>query len=1222
MRTLLLRLCLILAAAAPFAAAEAVSAPASVSIRGGLHEDYGRLVFDWPSRVGYRARIEGDRLVISFDEAAEFRGAVMRGGLAGYAAAPQVSDDGRTLTLPLATAHALKHFRLDNKVVIDLQKAAVETQEAAAAAPVEQPPKEAAASPQAELPRVRVRGGQHSDFSRLVFDWAEPVGNVLEEAPGRARIVFDRPADFDTSGLRPGRLAQIAGVSATRDGVTVEVPEGSRLKVTRSGAKVVLDIFAAAEPERQEPAPPPAVEKVPAAAGPKVADLTPREAPQSAEKPAATLAGEAAETPSGAPEEKVAAVAESPAPTPLVPKTMGGEVEATPRSVQPPRHAAATPPAAAKAPLEETPGPTRLADAQPADAQPADAQPADDKSAGKPAPAKTAQVEPIEAKGDPGKAAPAKAAAIPDSARGGLEIKTEPMPSFMNSSAQGPKAEGFVPVVMTFSWQRPTAAAAFRRGEKLWLVFDRPAPKDVVERIAAGAPHLGEVRLMEDGGSTILIIGAAPTVVPRLSREGSRWTVDLRPRSPLPERGLAAPVIESASEKDGPGSRIRFPVIGAGRMTWVSDPDAGDRLVVIPTRGAGMGLTLPYSFPQFRSLQTQQGIALQPLSPGIEVATIRSGVLVRDRDGLLVSQAKERRGAERAADTLSNSPGLFDLEAWRRGGIEDYQDNRQALQQAMRGLEGERLGIARLDLARFYFAHGLDSETLGSVEVIEAENPRLALDPEVRLLKGASQVMLQDFRGASVSLAHPALVGEREAMLWQAALAAQAEDWPAAATGFAEALDLIAAYPRNLRLDLGLAAAESFLRAGNLEAATIQIGNLLRGQLDDREMARVKLVQGALQHANGDPEQARKLWMEARDGPHRPTQARARLALIDLGMEEGTLSPSAAIAELERLRFAWRGDLFEFTLLRKLADLYVREDRHRDALYALREAVSNFPDGPAARNAAQRMREVFAEIYRGAGDPEVPPLRALALYQEFMELTPVGPEGDRMIAGLADRLVEVDLLDRAAELLEGQVRYRLEGAEKARIGARLALVRLLDRNPEAALEALQVSEVEGLGDKLQKQRRQLRARGLSDLGRTDEALDMLEGDGSLDAERLRADIHWRQRQWPSAVASLTKLIPLLPPRRPMEEEESQLVVNLAVALMLSDQTVDLEDLDRRYGAAMARGPHADTFKLLVGDGEKVAVGSIADELGKVSEAQDFMANYRERLRGGNLSQLN
>jgi hypothetical protein len=81
-------------------------------------------------------------------------------------------------------------------------------------------------------------------------------------------------------------------------------------------------------------------------------------------------------------------------------------------------------------------------------------------------------------------------------------------------------------------------------------------------------------------------------------------------------------------------------------------------------------------------------------------------------------------------------------------------------------------------------------------------------------------------------------------------------------------------------------------------------------------------------------------------------------------------------------------------------------------------------------------------------------------------------------------------------------------------------------------------------------------------------------------------------------------------------------VNLAVALLLADNKVALEDLNRRYGTAMAKGPHADTFKLLVGDGQRLGVETIAGELQKVGVAQDFMANYRERLAQSSLSQLN
>src|SRR3546814_664293 len=158
-----------------------------------------------------------------------------------------------------------------------------------------------------------------------------------------------------------------------------------------------------------------------------------------------------------------------PTPTPLVPKTMGGSAAA------------------------------------PAPAQPAKA------AAPRPAPE------------------PMPSAVVADSTRGQLSIATDPLPDFLTSRAQGPKADPFTPVELTFSWELLSAAAAFRRGAHLWLVFDRPAPRGVAERIADQAPHLGEVRLLEESGATILLIRALPTVAPRLSRDGNRWTVDLRP---------------------------------------------------------------------------------------------------------------------------------------------------------------------------------------------------------------------------------------------------------------------------------------------------------------------------------------------------------------------------------------------------------------------------------------------------------------------------------------------------------------------------------------------------------------------------------------------------------------------------------------------------------------------------------------------------------------------
>src|SRR6202044_2188695 len=79
---------------------------------------------------------------------------------------------------------------------------------------------------------------------------------------------------------------------------------------------------------------------------------------------------------------------------------------------------------------------------------------------------------------------------------------------------------------------------------------------------------------------------------------------------------------------------------------------------------------------------------------------------------------------------------------------------------------------------------------------------------------------------------------------------------------------------------------------------------------------------------------------------------------------------------------------------------------------------------------------------------------ALALFYDFRELTPIGRRGDEMIRRLADRLVAVDLLDQAADLLQYQVDNRLEGAAKAQVATRLAVVYLMDHKADRALAAL------------------------------------------------------------------------------------------------------------------------------------------------------------------------
>ena len=85
------------------------------------------------------------------------------------------------------------------------------------------------------------------------------------------------------------------------------------------------------------------------------------------------------------------------------------------------------------------------------------------------------------------------------------------------------------------------------------------------------------------------------------------------------------------------------------------------------------------------------------------------------------------------------------------------------------------------------------------------------------------------------------------------------------------------------------------------------------------------------------------------------------------------------------------------------------------------------------------------------------PVQALALFYDFREQTPIGADGDEMVRRLARRLIDVDLLDQAAELLKHQVDERLEGVAKAQVATDLATVYLMDRQAEKALQVIWAS---------------------------------------------------------------------------------------------------------------------------------------------------------------------
>jgi tetratricopeptide (TPR) repeat protein len=747
-----------------------------------------------------------------------------------------------------------------------------------------------------------------------------------------------------------------------------------------------------------------------------------------------------------------------------------------------------------------------------------------------------------------------------------------------------------------FNWRRPVAAATFRRRGKVWVVFDTPARIDVAALAVLGKPLVKSAAQVPVVGGTAVQLEIDPAYRLRVRAEGTVWAVDAVSGLAPENKGIR--VLPQGSLVGG-DARIVLPVPEPGQVLRLHDPDVGDMVQVVPLAEAGRGVAARHWFVDVAVLQSAQGVAVHPLADGVVATSTATGVTITRPGGLRLSSVTDRVRAARAPPPPVER--LFDLLAWAKGPGKTPAESREILSTAAAEAVPGRRTAARLRLARYFVARGFGPEALGVVAQIMREDPALANHASLVALRGAAYYLAGEYGPAAAELAIPIFANNVEAGPWRGAIAAARGDWTTAQREFADLETATGQYPPWLATRFGLLAAESSLAVGDTGAAAARLEVLADRGLVGADHDMLDVLQGYYLKDTGDADGALKLWRSVAEHGDRRTAARARFALADalLGKKEITLVQ--AIDRMERLRFAWRGDAFEFDVLRRLAELYGKRDDSRDALETLKEAATYFHDIEGVEAVAKEMAAIFRHLFAEGGADKLPPVTALALFDEFRELTPSGPEGDAMVRKLAERLVTVDLLGDAARLLDQQVRFRLKGVEKARVGARLAAVRLLDKKPKDALAALDESTGPDLPADLAHERRLARARALAGLDRRAAALATLVGDASLAAERLRAHMAWRAKDWPAAAAAFDRLIARTDPP-PAPEDRARLVLSRAVALALAGDAASLAALRDSDADAMKKTKYAAAFAAVVGpaspDGIRAAI-ALAGDIGAV-----------------------
>lgn len=811
---------------------------------------------------------------------------------------------------------------------------------------------------------------------------------------------------------------------------------------------------------------------------------------------------------------------------------------------------------------------------------------------------------------------PSETAAVPSSA-GQEALSGRAAPRSLDEPLTAARVKAFPDadaLAFRFDFAEPVAAATFRRGGAVWIVFDKPQTVDTDALKAEAGEAAFEILQLPNPDATVLRIRTSQRYNPAVKRDGLAWVIDLADRELAPQSALKV----TAQPTSQVGPRLFISVPEPGRPIPIIDPNVGDNFIAVPVIPLGQAVGRNYTYPQFQLRVAAQGVVIDPLTDDLRVRSLRQGVEISN-SGVELAVSNVSADAAAHAELNASRPmvrALGDLGQYYAPPSEFLRAKRE-METAVSAAPENRRTPARLELAKFFFANAYAAETLGILRVAIADIPLLEDDPVVRVMRGASEYLMGRYDLALADLTHPTVTGNDEARLWAAAATAQQGDRLGSARDLRFTGSIARDYPRPLKMPLGILITEVSAETGDGQGAQLFLEALNLEDPRAHEIAQLKFAEGKVRELDGDFEAAVALWEDVTESDDRPSRARARVALTEMLLKLRRIGIRDAIEEYEKLRFAWRGDKMEFNNLRRLGSLYLDEGFFREGLSTLKEAATHFRELPEAPEITKQMSDTFNSLFLGDEAAELDPVKAIAIYNEFKELTPAGARGDAMIRNLADRLVDVDLLDRAAELLSAQVQFRLDGVQKARVGGRLALIYTLDRNYERALQVLNATGVDGMPEDLANQRRHLLAQVLIGLNRENDALALLENDESESAELLRAEIFWNSGNWLEAASSYRLLVKQsgATPEELLTDSQAARILNYAVALTNAGGERAIQQLKLEYEPAMSQSKFAEAFQLVTAQ----TTPGILDPLvvpSKVQEVETFLAAYKSKLKDG------
>jgi len=744
---------------------------------------------------------------------------------------------------------------------------------------------------------------------------------------------------------------------------------------------------------------------------------------------------------------------------------------------------------------------------------------------------------------------------------------------------------------------KDVGAAIFKRDKSLWLVFDTRR-----DFFIGKAGFIESTEQYNDPHNTIVKIRLKDNFSPTIFKNGKNWVVSLKTKSSNKGRNLSPEFI-------GDGL-VSFKSIGTVKnIVTVRDEEVGDILKIVPVKSTKLGSVKAQSNVDYKILESSIGIAISLTSDYVKTS------YNKNTEALDIISTYSLASKDDGKNALEKYESILPLKISEIEAASFTQTKLYLQDMIIYAKNKEEKAKAIAELGKFFFTHEMYQEAIGAFERSKNLSEKTSNTKENLLMKAVALTLTNqalDARDVYTHLKQNYAYNSaiQEVKLWDAYNEFSLGNKNTAINFHGN--KLIESYPDKVYFDLAFADLDILYSKKDAKAMDLIIKSLKEApnqsikNFSQYHQARYFYL---LNQVNLSQNLLEEIKTNATNGKE---YLIAELQLVKVLYEQKRLDWISAVQRLSQLRFVWRGDKYEQQLLMAMGIAY---QQNHDVINAIRTyKYINDSFGSSAENnffITSQIVDLYSKIFLSNEMQELDDFSVVALFYEFKDYVPIGQDGDRVVLGIARRMLNLDLLEMASGILEHQVMYRLRGVERMVTANHLALVLLMDRKPKEALRVLNDTDNENFGFMEHHKRTLLKSKALIDMKMYDDALSYIGSGDDPDSSLLKSEIFFKSMRWGDYISFVgPKIRSKLKEGDVIKGETGQEVLRLAIAYSMLNRLDDLAYIEK---SIITENKELKSILSFLKSSNTPIDPHRIDEMMGVDSMKNFLDNYRQLL---------